>query len=86
MNKKWSGGKIAAIICGCIVAGVVLFVTFYISVFQIVRGFLALGEKNNKYDYSNNSSLEYYEFHNEIRDDLSYQVRLENYEEEFGDN
>lgn len=86
MNKKWSGGKIAAIICGCMVAGVVLFVTFYISVFQIVRGFLALGEKNNKYDYSNNSSLEYYEFHNEIRDDLSYQVRLENYEEEFGDN
>ncbi|MDD6491854.1 MAG: hypothetical protein PUG54_06500 [Firmicutes bacterium] len=81
MKKEWSGKKTAAVICGCLGAGIILLVTFYISVFQLVRGVLVLERK-----YGGNIASEYYEFHNEVKNNLSYQVRFEDYEEKFGDS
>ncbi len=132
MKGKWSAGKVAALACGCIAAGVTLIISFYISIWQFNRNILEANIKNGRYqqyDYndsneddvrdeenssregsrssrenerdrnagedrsgsrdfydreSNNS--EYYEFHDELREDLFYWGEFETYEETFGEN
>lgn len=132
MQGKWSAGKIAAVICGGIAAAIVLLVTFYIGVFQLVKGVLALSishedhhqaydhgydyDYDHDYDYDydygydydydpegydgyndesgkekkewsdGDASSEYYEFHNAIREDLSYWVEFETDDEVMGEN
>lgn len=119
MKKKWSAGKTAAVICGGIAAAIVLFVTFCISVFQLVEridSFNAIYESSN-YDYDDSyaddydyydydyydydgsdaddgeeapggaygdgENTEYYELHDAVRDDLSYQVEFDSITELF---
>lgn len=127
MKKKWSAGKIAAVICGSIAAAGILIVTFYISAFQLAGKILRAeagnerhqqiyGAEGSGYGYDSpdenssrgkeheaadapapyddkeqekdkkSNSLEYYEFHDEIREDLSYQVEFEVCDEEYGEN
>lgn len=63
MKEKWSAGKIAAIICGGIAAAVVLLVTFYIGVFQLVKGVLSINLNNEDYqqayDYDYDGAYDY---------------------------
>lgn len=117
MKKKWSPGKKAGVICGSIAAVVVLLISFYISVFQLMRNILIISAENERYhrEYEDNYDSyayeedntadnedeikdspysydeyeeisEYYEFHDAIRDDLSYWVEFENSTETFGEN
>lgn len=121
MKGKWSAGKVAALACGCILAGIVLIVTFYISVLQLRKDFLEANIKNSRYQQSGHtasddndayggeggadsedrrsteserdrnaaeegSNSEYYEFHDELRDDLFYWGEFETFEETFGEN
>lgn len=114
MKGKWSSGKIAALILGSMVAGMVLTASFYVSAYQLLARIGHAGDtvhmENGKYrqedegtggfpggfpgdlgeasepgqeeedkDKNSGQDTEYYEFHNEIKDDLSYQVRFETY-------
>lgn len=111
MKGKWSSGKIAALISGSMVAGMVLTVSFCVSAYQLLERIGNTGDtvhmENGKYrqeeekpgdfpgetsepaqgevdkdknkDKNSGQDMEYYEFHNELRDDLSYQVRFEIY-------
>ena len=147
MNKKWTSGKIIAVVFGTIGAGVVLIVSAYASLRPLARNIrmldgLLYGAQENrdenadfwaeapvydpensgspesadeedfdrfnpdKYDYDDldpdeydlpdeedwraeqdldeeysAQSGEYYEFHNEISKDLSYQIRIEEFSE-----
>lgn len=49
MKRKWSAGKIAAVICGSIVAAIILLVTLYIGVYQLLRGILTICAENENY-------------------------------------
>lgn len=126
MKGKWSAGKIAAVICGGIAVAIILLVTFYIGVFQLVKGVLAISishedyqqtydydhdddydydygydydyDSDDYYGYNDESGKEkkdwpdgdvsskYYEFHNAIREDLSYRVEFETEYVGFEDN
>ncbi len=137
MKGKWSAGKVVLLACGCIAAGIILIITFYISVFQFNKKILEANIKNDRYrqdyyDGSNenraydeegnrgdssadsedrssrgnerdrnareeqadgrdsygreNDNSEYYEFHDELREDLFYWGEFETYEEFFGEN
>lgn len=136
MKKKWSANKKAAVICGGIVAAIVLFVTFNISVFQLIgrinRFAISHESSHHMYDdsyydypydydydydydygygydhdynhdyyydendgngakeypkegYGNWGNSEYYELHDAVREDLSYQVEFDTKTELFNE-
>lgn len=124
MKKKWSANKTAAVICGGIVAAIVLLVTFSISVFQLIgriNRFTTLYESSHPiyddsyyddygydydydhdyyYDYDDSGdgvkeipkegygdleNFEYYELHDAVREDLSYQVEFDTKTELFSE-
>ncbi len=129
MKGKWSTGKVAVLACGCIVAGVILIITFCVSLRQFNQNLLEAGIRNSgsnenevhderdsrrdgsadledgnsrenergrnaggdragSRDSNNGGSnnSEYYEFHDELREDLFYWGEFETYEETFGEN
>ncbi len=127
MKKKWSAGKVAAVILGGTAAGMILLVTLALGMWNIARGNLffgivrdsgaryrverqarmeervreraendtdsyeedsqepSTGESAGEQPYSEEdqepyaADTEYYEFHNALRDDLSYQAEFEYY-------
>lgn len=130
MKKKWTSGKIAAVVVGVIAAACVLLIAFYIGVFQLVKNIMIFdqafretmeaereieqrndGETEDpliagdnqeeaddwaydrgkddpedhwavKPDDEENSSRdndEYYDFHNEIKSDLSYRIEVKEF-------
>ncbi|MDO4304777.1 MAG: hypothetical protein Q4D94_12775 [Bacillota bacterium] len=130
MKKKWTSGKIAAVVVGGIAAACVLLIAFYIGVFQLVKNIMIFdqafretmeAESENEQrndgeaedpliagdnqeeaddwaydrgkddpedhwaaepDKDENSfwdNEEYYEFHNDIKSDLSYQIEVKEF-------
>lgn len=132
MKGKWSVGKVAALACGCILAGIVLIITFYISLLQFRKDIFEAGIRNGRFQQNDDgrsnddadnrrsgsadsdngrdggsardrnstgnqaesrdssgresNNFEYYEFHDELRDDLFYWGEFETFEETFGEN
>lgn len=83
MKEKWSAGKIAAIICGGIVAAVVLLVTFYIGVFQLVKGVLSVNLNNEDYQQAYDYDYDYdgdYDHDYEYNYDYDYDYDPDDYD------
>ncbi len=111
MKKKWSGGKIAAVVCGSVAAAALLLITFGLGVARLTRNLMEINSRieesryasegeDSGYDYDyeqdfpfsgesgggGEDSSEYYEFHNDIKNGLSYSVDFEVRNEAFGEN
>lgn len=117
MQKKWTPGKIVALVFGCIGAGIALLVAIYISIFQISANILFLdsiisedpykedqGKDHSQFAYDSekddtekdvwnepeekagNDDSQYYDFHSEIKNDLSYQIEIEEFADPADEN
>lgn len=130
MNKKWSSGKIVAVIFGSIGGIVILLMVFAISLFQLLQNPWLFPDTRNKdrkesvqasrqeekdrkdseeresdredsdmdreddtegserfkEEWQNQDEGEYYDFHNAIQRDLSYQIEFRSYKNIIGDN
>ncbi|MBD5463193.1 MAG: hypothetical protein HDR24_09080 [Lachnospiraceae bacterium] len=132
MNKKWSSGKIIAVIFGSIGGAIILLSVFTISLYQMIQSpWFSFGaqdkdrkesaqasrqeeqskeesdreepdreepdvdsaEDDEDYDRfkegrhdRGQAESEYYDFHNEIQRDLSYQIEFRTYQNTYGDN
>lgn len=135
MNKKWSSGKIAAVIFGSLGTVIALLAVFTLSLYQFVQNpwFLPDAdaqdrgetmqasraerdeEETDREDYSDRDEREpyredetedeedsglykegkhdkeqveseYYDFHNDIHRDLSYQIEFKTFQETYGDH
>ena len=130
MKKKWSSGKIVAVIFGSIGGAVVLLMVFVISLYQLLQNPWLFpdtrdkdrkesvqasrqeeksredsdaresdredsdsdreddteGSERFKEEWQDQNEGEYYDFHNEIQKDLSYQIEFRSYKNIFGDN
>lgn len=117
MQKKWTPGKIVALVFGCIGAGIALFAAIYISIFQISANILFLdsiisedpyeedqGKDHSQFAYDSEKDdtekdvwnepeekagiddSQYYDFHNEIKTDLSYQIKIEEFADPADEN
>ncbi|MCI8613671.1 MAG: hypothetical protein HFJ01_00925 [Lachnospiraceae bacterium] len=129
MKKKWSSGKIVAVVLGSIGGAVIFLVTLYIGVYQFTREYGRVityiheakirqqrednlkdrqetekekvrREREDDYWYDDGTEDdrdddgynyrygegEYYEIHDAIREDLSYQINFETYSSTPADN
>lgn len=119
MQKRWTAGKVVAVVLGSIGAGIILLVSLYISIIQISANILffdstlsddpyeAAGERTEgqpteRYEDDRgkdapkedsqpkddlqgsdeeNADSQYYDFHNEIKANLSYHVRVDEFDQ-----
>lgn len=117
LKKKWSAGKITAVVLGSLCGGIAILAIFCFDIFRMTRVIFSYDneyrgpdgygrsqeedfdeEDPGSYDNDNGyddyyddygegyENSEYYEFHDELRDDLLYQVKFEYYDEWFGND
>lgn len=125
MNKKWSSGKIIAVIFGSLGGAIMLLSVFTISLYQMIQNPWLFPDtqdregkesvqasrqeergreetdreesdadpaeedfdrfREERHDKAQDES-EYYDFHNEIQEDLSYQIEFQTYRNTYGNN
>lgn len=84
MKGKWSAGKIAAIICGSAAAAIVLLISLYIGVFQLVKRVLAISAKYESYQQAYDYDHDDYDFNeNDYEDDNDSSEDIEDWLKEF---
>ena len=90
MKKKWTTGKIIGVSMLSVLGVVILWIAFVVSVYQLatvigsIDGTTAerAGITGDSDNMNGDSDEEYYDFEQDIRDDLSYEVELEEFDKE----